>query len=280
VLLFSLGSPAEARRPVIPSETRRPGAARIVAIGDLHGDLTACRRALVLAGAIDDKDRWIGGAMVVVQTGDVMDRGDDEPDILELFERLRTEATKAGGRVITLNGNHELMNVAGDFRYVTADGMKDYGGPAGRKLAMGPGSPLARALSRQPIYAIVGDALFVHGGILPAHVAVGLDVLDEEARAWLRGERADQPRALTDSDGPLWTRRYGNSDSVAACDAAKHVLDELGLRRMVVAHTPQDGGANAICDGRVWRIDVGLARAYGGPLQVLELTPDGARVLR
>ncbi|MCA9658976.1 MAG: calcineurin, partial [Myxococcales bacterium] len=58
--------------------TKVPGAKRIVALGDVHGDLEATRHALRIAGAIDGDDRWIGGDLVVVQTGDQLDRGDDE----------------------------------------------------------------------------------------------------------------------------------------------------------------------------------------------------------
>ena len=54
--------------------TRYPSAQRIVAIGDLHRDLIATRTALRLAGAIDERDRWVGGTTVVVQTGDQLDR--------------------------------------------------------------------------------------------------------------------------------------------------------------------------------------------------------------
>ena len=79
------------------SPMRFPPATRIVAIGDLHGDIDAARRALKLAGAIDDNDHWIGGTLVVVQTGDVLDRGDDEQAILDLLTRLEGEATRAGG---------------------------------------------------------------------------------------------------------------------------------------------------------------------------------------
>ena len=36
-------------------------AGRIIALGDLHGDLNATRQALHLAGAIDESDHWVGG---------------------------------------------------------------------------------------------------------------------------------------------------------------------------------------------------------------------------
>ena len=91
-------------------------AGRLIAIGDVHGDLGATRAALRLGGAIDGDDRWIGAGLTVVQTGDQLDRGDEERQIVDLFSRLAKDAAKSGGRVVALNGNHEIMNVQGDFR--------------------------------------------------------------------------------------------------------------------------------------------------------------------
>ena len=83
---------------------RHAAAPRVVAVGDIHGDIIAARAALRAAGAIDDKDHWSGGALIVVQTGDLLDRGNDEEAILEWFARLEGEAQKAGGAFIGLIG--------------------------------------------------------------------------------------------------------------------------------------------------------------------------------
>jgi len=113
-----LCSSCATREPSVPE--------RIVAIGDLHGDLGAARAALRLAGAIDEEGRWIGRKLVVVQTGDILDRGDDEESIMALFRGLRQDARATGGEVHVLNGNHELMNASLDFRYVTEGGFRDF----------------------------------------------------------------------------------------------------------------------------------------------------------
>lgn len=99
----------------------RPAAERVVAIGDLHGDLGAAKKALRAAGATDDRGAWIGGKLVVVQTGDQIDRGAEDREVLDLFERLKGEAARAGGELISLAGNHEIMNVQFDFRYVVPE---------------------------------------------------------------------------------------------------------------------------------------------------------------
>ena len=258
---------------------RRTSKGRVVALGDLHGDLTATRAALRLAGAIDAQDRWIGGNLFVVQVGDQLDRGDDEPEILALLERLGKEAEALGGAVIVLNGNHEYMNIAGDLRYVTGDGMADWGGAEKRATAFAPGGPEAQRIATRPLYAIVDDTLYAHAGVLPAHLDAGLEKLDNAARAWARGESKAPPAVVRDPEGPLWTRRYGRAPGPDDCAAATMVLQRLGLKRMVVGHSPQPG-INAACDGRVWRVDVGLAAHYGGPVEVLLLEGGAARVLK
>ena len=93
---------------------------RIVAVGDLHGDFAAWRDIARAANLIDAKGAWIGRDTVLVQTGDVVDRGPDSLKIIQDLVRLQREAQRARGQVIALVGNHEAMNVTGDLRYVSA----------------------------------------------------------------------------------------------------------------------------------------------------------------
>ena len=50
-----------------PLTTYLPAAARLVAIGDLHGDMGKTRRAFKIAGLIDEQDKWTGGNTTAVQ---------------------------------------------------------------------------------------------------------------------------------------------------------------------------------------------------------------------
>jgi hypothetical protein len=266
---------AAATCTLAPIALKLPMPKRVVAIGDLHGDLDAARAALRAAGAIDPSDRWIGGDLTIVQTGDVLDRGDDEAKIEELLERLDTEARARGGAVIALLGNHELMNAAHDFRYVTPGGAKDFGGDRARALA--PGGVWAKRLAHRNVIAIVGDTVLSHAGVT-AEWATHLDELNEHSRCWLDGQEGTAPtQALTAEDSPVWTRVWGGDH--VDCAALAGVLAQLGAKRMVVAHTPQPAGINSQCDGALWRIDTGLSKFYGGPIEVLELG-DPPKVLR
>jgi hypothetical protein len=278
--------------------TRYPAAGRIVAIGDVHGDLDATRRALKLAGAIDDEDRWIGGNLVLVQTGDQLDRGGDERAILHLFHRLAREAAAAGGAVHALNGNHELMNAHLDLRYITEDGFLDFADVAtsdmvasdpvlaayppeqrGRVAAFRPGGPYAMMLAERNTIVMVGDNVFVHGGVLPEHARYGIERINRETRAWLRGF-GSPPASTRGANSPIWTRLYSSDVDDAACASLEVALAMLGARRMVVGHSVHRQGITSYCDGRVWAIDVGMAAYYRGSPQVLEIRGDSLRTIR
>jgi Calcineurin-like phosphoesterase len=255
---------------LVPRPLRHERARRVVAIGDLHGDLVAARAALRASGAIDGADHWTGGDLTVVQTGDVLDRGDDESKILSLLERLDGEARQHGGAVIALLGNHELMNAVHDFRYVTPGGARDFDGE--RAQALSPGGAWARRLARHDVVTIVGDTVFSHAGV-NLRWAKHLDDLNLHTRCWLAGQEGgvDHPPAvLTSEDSPVWTRQWGGDP--VDCTELAAVLKQLGVARMVVAHTVQAAGITSACNGALWRIDVGLSRFYGGPIEVLELS--------
>ena len=101
---------------------RTAGTAQVViAIGDVHGDFDDFCLILKRVGLIDEKLHWAGGHAILVQTGDLLDRGPKERQVLDLMTSLEDEAAKAGGQVVSLLGNHEVMNLIGDLRYVTPD---------------------------------------------------------------------------------------------------------------------------------------------------------------
>jgi len=91
------------------------GVDRVVAVADLHGDYD--RFVFILTqpgvGVLDEELHWIAGKTHLVQLGDVMDRGPDAKDILDLLIRLEKEAAAVGGMVHALIGNHEEMNITG-----------------------------------------------------------------------------------------------------------------------------------------------------------------------
>ena len=99
--------------------TSAPAPARIVAVGDLHGDYSAWLDIAHDARLIDARGRWAGGKTTLVQLGDVTDRAPDSLKIIRSLQQLAKQAPRSGGKVVVVLGNHEAMNLLGDLRYTT-----------------------------------------------------------------------------------------------------------------------------------------------------------------
>eukprot|EP00871_Galdieria_phlegrea_P005562 jgi/Galph1/6006/GphlegSOOS_G4685.1 len=297
------------KRPV-QVVTFLPKVDRIIAVGDVHGDLDAIRKVLRLSRVIGSNGEWTGNRTFLVQLGDILDRGDSEREVLKFLEDLDSQASKQGGRVISLLGNHEVMNVDLDFRYVTPGGfhsftrktyeleqgylektvprayqetikqLPDFMRP--RALALRPGGPTTlRYLSKNPVVLVIGDSVFVHAGLNSSHIYFGLEEINTATRDWLLG-KTEKPEILRGRTSPIWTRIYSYPflpSDAEECLELCSTLDKIPAKRMIVGHTPQ-AHINAACKGRVWRIDTGLSQAYGGNIEALEITKKGVKVLR
>ena len=102
-----------------PAKTPAEQAETVFAIGDVHGDFDDFSAILQRTGLIDTQHHWTGNKATLVQVGDLLDRGPKPREVMDLVMALEKEAPKAGGRVVSLLGNHEMMNIMGDLRYVT-----------------------------------------------------------------------------------------------------------------------------------------------------------------
>jgi hypothetical protein len=128
---FRLVSPPEHYIPLKENQ-------RLVCIGDVHGDFKAFEKSLEIAGVYervadpysddnlgavegDPHIKWKGGDTILVQIGDVLDRGYEELACFYLLTELSRKAAAAGGHVIVLFGNHEVMNAIGLFHYAYND---------------------------------------------------------------------------------------------------------------------------------------------------------------
>ncbi|PCH42207.1 Metallo-dependent phosphatase [Wolfiporia cocos MD-104 SS10] len=180
---------------VIESSTSRKYTRRIIAVGDLHGDMENAQAVLEMAGVVDSHGDWTGNIDIFVQTGDIIDRGDDTIKLYSWMDKLREQAHAAGGCVLTHLGNHEWMNAIGDWRYVPQSEIKTFGSVASRQEMLSSG-PIGKSwaanytvASRLPLHPSLGPpntdydpfsaaaatplshaALsFVHGGLAPQY---------------------------------------------------------------------------------------------------------------
>ena len=110
---------------VIPAEGPQ-APSRVIAVGDVHGDFDGFCTILKRAALIDEQRRWTGSTFALVQTGDLIDRGPKSREAMDLLISLEKMATNAGGQIIPLLGNHEIMNLVGDLRYVSTEDYARY----------------------------------------------------------------------------------------------------------------------------------------------------------
>lgn len=195
-----------------------PATKRIIAIGDIHGDIELAKRSFKIAKLIDDNLNWIADPpnTIVVQVGDQIDscrpipgvyeckerryQNDKAEDItvLDFFNEMHLKAKEKGGAVYSLLGNHELMNVDGKFNYVSYENYENFklsdkyedkdrlNGPNGRKKAFAPGGPVAKmmACTRNSVL-IIGSTMFVHAGVLPG-LANKMDYLNIDTKSKIK----------------------------------------------------------------------------------------------
>ena len=174
-------------------ERLAPHAASVVSIPDVHGDLQALQSALQLANLTDARHNWRAPAgTVLVQTGDLFDRGDDTKAIVSLLQTIEVQAAAAGSTVHRLLGNHDVMNLMGDLRYVTPGDFASFGGHAARAASFARDGPIGAWLLRARICVHVGDTLFVHAGIAERFAALGCDQINAYATQGSNPRPADR----------------------------------------------------------------------------------------
>lgn len=122
VLTASDESPASNDSPIFSFETKSP----IYVVGDVHGAYSSIVTTLRTISLIDDNNQWTGGTAHFVSLGDLMDRGPSSRKVMDLYMALQTQAIEAGGKFHVVLGNHEVMNLAGDLRYLSEKEMAEF----------------------------------------------------------------------------------------------------------------------------------------------------------
>lgn len=260
---------------------------RILVIGDLHADYKKTIELFFYFNLIDKNKKWIGKDTIIVQLGDQIDgygRGiyedaTGELKILDFFDNIHEQAKIYNGGVYSIIGNHELMNVLGNFSYASKTDINSNGGELKRKKEFSPGGSIAKRLActRNTIIKI-NDIIFVHGGIIPKLVKTNktktISLVNHLMRSFFRGEinedHDDFKKFLKNSNSVLWDRSLGQSKP--DCNELQKMLNDIGANHIIVGHSPQDI-INSECDNKVWRVDVGLSKALGdNTFQILEIT--------
>jgi hypothetical protein len=232
------------------------GVDSIFVISDVHGELDTLRATLRNARVVDGSGRWSAGRAHLVVVGDMVDRGDDATAVLWYLYGLEPQAAAAGGRLDIVLGNHELMVILNDLRYVQPKelAVASAHGVGYDRMFDPRRSILGTWLMSKPVAIRANDILFAHGGVSRDYLGYSLESLDDSLSVFTREElfyRWSDASFPTPPDtagvnrrdalfmgerGPLWYRAYVETDTVA--EELDAVLDHFDARLHVVGHTP------------------------------------------
>lgn len=253
------------------------GVGRVVAVGDVHGDFRRFVEVLRHANLIDNEKNWSGGKSRLVQTGDLLDRGPDSRAVMDLLMRLEKQAPLQGGAVHCLIGNHEAMNLTGDYRYVSEGEAASHGGMKQLARNMGPRGRYGGWILEHNAVVRINNAVFLHGGISQPFSEASIPRLNEMVSKELR--QGDGSTGVLGGDGPLWYRGLTGDRSSSVERGLRRFLQGAGADFAVTGHTVTEQGIETRFAGRVVMIDTGLSGQYGGPGMYIVLDDRGFKAV-
>jgi len=227
---------------------------------------------------INNNIEWIAEPKntIVVQMGDQVDslnRDESIPDwevledieVLYFTDLLDKMALSKGGRFISIVGNHEFMNVIGNFSYVSKKSLNN--DLVKRHNLFKPKGTLSPILCKRPIILKIGDLLFCHAGLTQDHINLlkkynkDISYINKIWRNFvlhsnvLKEDKELFDKILLDFEGILWTRNLNSPKEL------KSMINNLGCSFMFVGHTVMNGVK--LYENSVWYTDTGISRAFG-----------------
>ena len=268
---------------------------RVFAMGDIHGGYYELVDLLKNNGIIDENLKWNWGKGHLVFLGDLFDRGDYVTECLWLIYRLEHEAKNAGGHVHVLLGNHELMIMDGDTRdisrkyeYLTRYLEFNLGQFYGNDFEIG------KWLRSKNTVVKINNNLFVHGGISPELLNIGINIPDINNLAYkylnneLDSTEIADTELLIGDKGPFWYRGYfGNWNGYEQIseESVDKTLSFFNVSKIIVGHTNVNQ-IESLYHGKIYATDIPYYLSDEIVLQGLltegenfyRVYPDGKRV--
>lgn len=246
----------------------------MLVISDIEGNFTALRKLLQAAHVINENFDWTFGKAHLVLTGDFVDRGNMITEVLWFIYALEEKAKAAGGYVHFILGNHEVMNMSNDLRYVPQEYLqhaallnKPY------MQLFGNNSEIGRWLATKNIMERIGNILFVHGGVSAQlnSMAIPVNELNNISRPFYTDTTytySDKRLDIVYSNaGPFWYRGYYLSPK-ATMEQIDSTLDFYGVRHISTGHTIIASEIRSLYDGKLFNTDVHHADGHSEALLI------------
>jgi len=250
---------------------------KVVAASDFHGQYDLMKTLLTNNQIIDPKGDWAFGNGHFVITGDVFDRGDKVTEILWFLYELEKQAELAGGKLHLLLGNHEVMVLNGDLRYLHpkyVETSRLFEQPFEKLYSKN--TVLGAWLRSKSVLVKVNDMLFAHGGFHPslAKEKRTLTDINQVFKNNLVKTELAQPREgwgkyLHKKHGPIWYRGYFKEDNGASGEEIDLLLNHFDISHLVVGHTSQKQ-VETRHQGKVIAIDSSIKNGEYGELLLID----------
>ena len=238
-------------------------------ISDIEGNFKAFRKLLQSNNVIDSNFNWTFGDGHLILTGDFVDRGIQQTEVLWLIYSLEEKAKLAGGYVHYILGNHEIMNMNGDLRYLNPK----YAANAlllqeNYVSLLGENSELGRWMRTKNVIEKVGDILFCHGGV--SAIVNKMDISTGKINKVVRPFYADttyqyntpEAEILYSEHGPFWYRGYYFGDSRASVSQVDSTLSAYRVKHIATGHTVVSDTISLLYNGKVINTDVHHAKGH------------------
>jgi hypothetical protein len=242
-----------------------PAVKKLLVLSDIEGNFTAFRNLLQANNIIDDDFNWKFGDGHLVLTGDFFDRGNQVTEVLWLIYYLeeKAKAKAASGYVHFILGNHEIMNLSGDLRYLP----KKYQDNAALlhqqyTTLYNENSELGRWLRTKNVVEKIGNLLFAHGGI-SAYINkmnISIPEINTLARPYYADSSfkySDQRSDIIMGDmGPLWFRGYYSNVDPNISSQLDSTLSLYNADHIITGHTIVADTISVLYNGRLLNTDV------------------------
>ncbi|TRX71482.1 metallophosphoesterase [Carboxylicivirga sp. M1479] len=253
------------------------GVNNLVVLSDIHGQYDLFIELLKANKVIDEAGNWSynNGHLVII--GDAFDRGAKVSETLWHILKLTEQAATQEGRVHYLLGNHDVMVLNADLRYIhekykTSEELTglNYAQLFGKQTLMG------QWLRACPVVIRINNILFNHAGLSMAMVQnnISMDDINHTFAQSILDNNRDSIRASKElslyarSQGPIWYRGYFK-DSLLSNASIDSILHHFDAKQIIVGHTSMER-VEALFNQRILAADTSIKRGEKGELLFIE----------
>lgn len=230
---------------------------KFLVISDFDNHIQALSMVLIGEGIMDENFNWTYGNGHLIVSGDLFDRGVNVTECLWLLYKLETEAAAQGGKVHMVIGNHEIMNMTDDWRYIEGKYFTNSQLMNRNMIELyGENSEIGRWLRTKNIIIKLGDYAIMHGGISPqvANIFTSYEQLNEYGRNRMNGvDCTGDCFTATGSNGIYWYRGMANEE--LSQQQVDDILDVFDVKRVIFGHT-KGTTIRSLYNGKVLAIDM------------------------